>query len=190
MFMQLICIRYKYRCSCELSEWSTNFSIAKFKEYFITNHVLIVYPCSFCKALNSLQSDAVGKLLFVSSCTFNDLPTGQLIYSYMYILLEIYYWFLYILIAASILIKISALSQILILSAHCTSNKFSLNIVKIYFYFSRCDNYKLPWRMSVVYCLYELGIISCSTITMWENTCLIVKKVYLMLINKPIFLYS
>lgn len=84
MFMQLICIRYKYRCSCELSEWSTNFSIAKFKEYFITNHVLIVYPCSFCKALNSLQSDAVGKLLFVSSCTFNDLPTGQLIYSYMY----------------------------------------------------------------------------------------------------------
>ena len=85
MFMQLICIRYKYWCSCELSEWSTNFSIAKFKEYFITNHVLIVYPCSFCKALNSLQSDAVGKLLFVSSCTFNDLPTGQLIYSYMYI---------------------------------------------------------------------------------------------------------
>ena len=85
MFMQLICIRYKYRCSCELSEWSTNFSIAKFKEYFITNHVLIVYPCSFCKALNSLQSDAVGKLLFVSSCTFNDSPTGQLIYSYMYI---------------------------------------------------------------------------------------------------------
>ena len=104
--------------------------------------------------------------------------------------IEIYYWFLYILIAASILIKIGALSQILILSAHCTSNKFSLNIAKIYFYFSRCDNYKLPWRMSVVYCLYELGIISCSTITVWENTCIMIKKVYLVLINKPIFLYS
>ena len=84
MFMQLICTRYKYSCSSELSEWSTNFSIAKFKEYFITNHVLIVYPCSFCKALNSLQSGAVGKLLFVSSCTFNDSPTGQMIHSYMY----------------------------------------------------------------------------------------------------------
>ena len=95
MFMQLICIRYKYRCSCELSEWSTNFSIAKFKEYFITNHVLIVYPCSFCKALNSLQSDAVGKLLFVSSCTFNDLPTGQLIYSYMYCIRNIFWTFMH-----------------------------------------------------------------------------------------------
>ena len=103
-----------------------------------------------------------------------------------WLVLEIYYWFLYILIAASILIKIGALSQILILSAHCTSNKFSLNIVKIYFYFSRCDNYKLPWRMSVVYCLYELGIISCSTITVWENTCLMIKMVYLVLISKRI----
>ena len=108
----------------------------------------------------------------------------------VWLVLEIYHWFLYILIAASILIKIGALSQILILSAHCTSNKFSLNIVKIYFYFSRCDNYKLPWRMSVVYCLYELGIISCSTITVWENTCIMIKKVYLVLINKPMFLYS
>ena len=108
----------------------------------------------------------------------------------VWLVLEIYYWFLYILIAASILIKIGALSQILILSAHCTSNKFSLNIAKIYFYFSRCDNYKLPWRMSVVYCLYELGIISCSTITVWENTCIMIKKVYLVLINKHIFLYS